>query len=174
MRKEIIIGALVVVIIGAGAVLYLSQRGGEKGGGGSVVSEACALTCEKAVGTCPSLIAKEACEQKCDSLSQEARDHLNMANSCQELTERPDLIADLLIPELNTPEQVGDKSGNDCEAACGSYVGKCLTLVPNATQALFAEGQTSCESECAKWSSNKVACMVNALDCEAMTNVCGL
>lgn len=173
LKKDIIIGVLVVVVIGVGAVLYIGQKGTEKSGG-DVVSDACAQTCNKAVGTCPSLIEKENCERKCGSMNQETKDHLNTANSCQELTQKPELLADLLIPEVNNPEQTASNGGNDCEAACGSYVGKCLTLVPNATQALFAEGQASCESECAKWSSSKIACMVSAFNCEAMTNTCGL
>lgn len=170
-KKELLIGALVVVVIGAGTIFYFSQSNESKGGGGAV-SESCLSTCEKAVGTCPSLINKETCERKCDSLSQEARDHLNTASSCQELTQKPELIADLLIPEVNTPEKIS--SSNDCEGACSNYTMKCLSLVPNADQNLYNEGLKSCVAECAKWNDSKVGCMIKAFDCEAMTNTCGL
>ena len=168
MKKELIIGALVVVVIGVGAMLYFNKGADE----GIVVSEACAETCEKAVATCPSLINKKVCEQKCDGLSQEAKDHLNTANSCQELTQKPELIVDLLIPEVNTPEKISSTS--DCEASCSNYTMKCLSLVPNADQNLFNEGLKSCVAECAKWKEEKVSCILNAGSCPAMTETCGL
>ena len=77
-----------------------------------------------------------------------------------------------LIPEMNEPELAPAK--NECESACVNYVNKCLTLVPNATQALFQEGLESCLNECAKWNGVKIDCMISAFNCEAMTDVCGL
>lgn len=168
MKKEIIIGALVVVVAGVGVWAYLGQ--GDKGG--KVVSSACSTLCFKAVETCPSLINKETCEQKCDSLSQAAKDHLATAQSCQELTQKPELIAELLIPEVKTPEKIDAKT--DCEGACLNYTMKCLSLVPNADQNLYNEGLKSCMSECSKWKSEKVGCMLNAQSCPAMTESCGL
>lgn len=171
MKKEIIIGALVVVVIGAGAVLYLGKGGGGKGDK-SVMSGACSSTCEKAVGTCPSLINEENCNQKCDSLSQETKNHLATASSCQELTQKPELIADLLIPKVNVPEKIN--SSSDCEGACSNYTMKCLSLVPNADQNLYNEGLKSCVAECAKWKEEKVNCILGASTCPAMTETCGL
>ncbi len=75
---------------------------------------------------------------------------------------------------LPQSDQTSFTASKDCEAACGHYVTACLTLVPNATQALFDDGYNSCLGECAKWSDNKVSCMITAFDCEAMTDVCGL
>lgn len=76
--------------------------------------------------------------------------------------------------EAGSGQQAIDVSLQDCEAACGNYVTACLTLVPNATEKLFEEGFDSCMSECAAWAPEKVECMIGALSCEAMTNVCGL
>mgnify|MGYP000903936489 CR=1 FL=1 len=73
---------------------------------------------------------------------------------------------------INIPE--APPIANDCAKACSNYVNKCLTLVPNANQALFQEGQESCEQECASWSEEKIQCMLEAPICEDMTNVCGL
>jgi hypothetical protein len=73
---------------------------------------------------------------------------------------------------VNTPNL--PPVANDCAKACSNYVRKCLTLVPNANQALFQEGQESCEQECASWNEEKIQCMINAPICEDMTYVCGL
>jgi hypothetical protein len=121
---------------------------------------------------CPSLIDKNVCESKCPEMDSEKKDHLMQSQSCEELSQRQDLISDLLIPELNQPEK--KVSTNDCEIACGAYVGKCLTFVPNATQALFDDGYNSCLQECETRDLNKVDCMVSAFDCESMTEICGL
>jgi hypothetical protein len=133
---------------------------------------ACSEVCSKANSACPSMIDKNTCENKCASLSEETKEHLNSSASCQELTEKPELIADLIIPEINTPDKIN--SSNDCEMACSNYSIKCLSLVPNASQELYNEGLLSCINECKKWDGNKTGCMINAIDCEAMTNVCGL
>lgn len=132
----------------------------------------CVSICDNASNVCPSLIDKNTCESKCGDFNQDTKDYLTQSQSCEELSQRPDLISDLLIPEINTPQE--KVSTNDCEAACGSYVGKCLTLVPNASEALFDDGYNSCLQECDKRDLNKVDCMISAFDCEAMTNVCGL
>jgi hypothetical protein len=55
-----------------------------------------------------------------------------------------------------------------------NYAIKCLTLVPNASDQLLDEGRESCGKECADWNNEKIDCMINAIDCESMTNVCGL
>ena len=73
---------------------------------------------------------------------------------------------------INTPKAKPLK--NDCTQACSNYVAKCLTLVPSANQALFQEGQESCELECASWNEKKIQCIKDALICEDMTNICGL
>jgi hypothetical protein len=132
----------------------------------------CQSLCDGVSSICPSLIDKNLCESKCPEMNKEKKDHLMQSQSCEELSQRQDLISDLLIPELNQPEE--KVSTNACETACGAYVGKCLTLVPNATQALFDDGYNSCLQECEKRDVNKVNCMVGASDCETMTEVCGL
>jgi|GEM_PF-2086185 coenzyme F420-reducing hydrogenase gamma subunit len=65
-------------------------------------------------------------------------------------------------------------SGNDCEAACANYANKCLSLVPNADQNLINQGLVSCMQECQAWPADKTGCMVQAIDCPAMTESCGL
>ena len=76
------------------------------------------------------------------------------------------------IPNIEQPE--GKVTSNDCELACVNYVNKCLALVPNADQALFNEGLSSCIGECASYSESKVNCLISAIDCPAMTEQCGL
>lgn len=164
---SIVVGA---VAVGGGAFLMISDKGNDNGG---QVFSACADVCQKANETCPSLINQNDCNSKCAKLTAEAKKHLEESISCEQIASKPDLIAELLTPDVATPEPRG-KNADACEVACGSYVGKCLTMVPNATQALFAEGQSSCEAECAGWNDSKIDCMVSAFDCEAMTNVCGL
>ncbi len=163
-----VIGGIVAV-----ATVAIMLSGG--GGGGSqntVVSDECVELCQKANETCASLIDITTCQSKCPSFSEETKDHLNNATSCEELSQKPELIADVIIPEVKAPEQ--KVASNDCEAACGRYVTACLTLVPNATEALFEDGYNSCLGECTKWNLQKIDCMINAFDCESMTEVCGL
>jgi len=167
MNIKIVLAAIAAVVIVGGGMLFIT------GGSNEQSRSECADICRKANQTCPSLINEDTCNNKCSKLTEEVKAHLQNSESCQEISSKPDLLADLLIPEVETPEiEVTKKEG--CEAACGSYVGKCLTLVPNATEALFAEGMSSCQKECVDWSSNKVDCMITAFDCEAMTGVCGL
>ena len=171
MNTKIIVGIIAgVVVIGGGAFLIIGNMSNDNNG--QVVS-ACADICQKAGQACPSLINENDCNSKCDKLTSETKKHLQESTTCEQITLNPDLIAELLIPEMDTPKPV-DKNSSECEAACGSYVGKCLILVPNASEALFQQGQSSCEAECANWNDSKVDCMINAFDCEAMTNVCGL
>ncbi len=63
---------------------------------------------------------------------------------------------------------------NNCDTACKKYVDLCLTLVPNATESLFNEGHQSCLSECKSWNTEKINCMIKTVNCESMTDVCGL
>ncbi len=168
MNIKIILGILAVVIAVGGVLLVTTNKSNNHG------NSVCTKMCQIANQACPSLINEDDCNNKCPKLSDESKKHLFESSSCEEIASRPDLIADLLIPEANIPKPVDNENASECEAACGSYVSKCLTLVPNATPALFEEGQTSCESECANWNTSKVNCMIGAFDCEAMTNVCGL
>lgn len=170
MNKTILISLASVVVIGA-VVYFAVNSKNEKSDLDTSFDQVCVELCAKAKTTCPSLMAGANCESACSNWSDEVKEKVNNASDCQKLSEIPEIVLSLM-PEMNTPELPEAK--NDCEAACGSYVSKCLTLVPNATQALFEEGMTSCQSECAKWNTQKVDCMINAFDCEAMTNVCGL
>lgn len=134
----------------------------------------CADICQAASATCPSLINEGVCKNNCGKLSEEAKKHLAESSSCQDIVSRPELIGDLLIPTVNNPESVGDVGVEDCQMACANYVVKCLTLVPNASKELLDEGLYSCIGECQKWNNEKIDCMIGALDCESMTNICGL
>jgi len=167
MNKKILI-ALSVVLVGGAIVFGAFMNKSDK----KTKVSSCSEVCSKANNTCPSIIDKNNCENKCVSLSEETKEHLNNSSSCQELTEKPELIADLIIPEINTPDKIN--SSNDCEMACSNYSIKCLSLVPNASQELYNEGLMSCINECKKWDDNKTGCILSAIDCESMTNVCGL
>lgn len=167
MEKKVLLLLAGVAAAGAGAWFFLG------GGGGGEATE-CGRICAAAENACPSMIVFGDCESKCLRLSAEAKAHLEQADSCEKLASRPDLIVDLIVPEMNAPKLPENNQNSDCEAACGSYVMKCLTLVPNATEALFQDGLNSCMEECAGWNAGKVDCMINAFDCEAMTDVCGL
>lgn len=171
MNTKIIMGIIAaVVVIGGGTIL---MTGGKNNDNSGQTASDCADVCQKASEACPSLINQNDCNSKCAKLTAETKKHLQESTNCEQITSKPDLIADLLIPEASTPKPA-DKNAGECEAACGSYVSKCLTLVPNATPALFAEGQSSCEAECAGWNTGKIDCIINAFDCEAMTDICGL
>jgi hypothetical protein len=137
----------------------------------NTVNVECQELCENASGICPSLIIKNQCEASCGKWNDETRDKIKNANNCEELSSIEEVV-DSLVPEINEPEL--DSAQNDCESACTNYVNKCLTLVPNATQALFQEGLESCVKDCAKWNGTKIDCMIQALDCPSMTEVCGL
>jgi len=168
MNIKIIVGALAgIVVVGTGLFFITTNKTDEP------ETSACADVCQKASQTCPSLISENDCNRKCDKLSAEIKKHLQESTTCEQITSKPDLIAELITPETTTPKPI-DKNASECEAACGSYVGKCLTLVPNATEALFADGLNSCLKECASWNAGKIDCMINAFDCESFTNVCGL
>lgn len=136
-----------------------------------VVDSECQSFCADVIGVCPSLLSSEQCERNCGSWDDSVREKIGSAENCAEMSSIEEVVLSL-VPKFEEPNL--PPSNNDCEAACGSYVGKCLTLVPNATQALFNEGLSSCISECEKWNAQKVECMISAFDCEAMTNVCGL
>lgn len=172
MDKNIIIGSVVVVAIG-GAILVGSMSGNKNTSPENQTKSPCSSICQKANKTCPSLINEENCNKNCSKLSEEAKKHLQESKDCQQITSKPDLIVDLLVPETATPKPV-DKNASECEAACGSYTGKCLTLVPNLTEAMLEDGMKSCMQECASWDTKKIDCMINAFDCESFTNVCGL
>ncbi len=161
------IGALVVIVAGTGAYLLLGNNKEN-----DTANTECREACQKASNTCPSLVNQSTCEQKCSILSQESKDHLSQANSCEELTQKPELIADLIVPEVNQPENINPT--NDCEYACANYATKCLSLVPNATQEVFQDGIKYCMNDCKKWDASKVGCMISAFDCPAMTESCGL
>lgn len=69
---------------------------------------------------------------------------------------------------------IGNVGFNNCEEACDQYLDKCLSLVPNTNPGLIEDGKKSCMEECEKWDINKTTCIANAINCEAMTNYCGL
>jgi len=67
-----------------------------------------------------------------------------------------------------------EKEKIDCESPCRNYIHKCLSLVPNASEELFSQGLESCMKECRSWSDTKNKCILNAPNCQDMTEVCGL
>jgi hypothetical protein len=171
MNKTILISLASIVVIGAGISFVVSSKKGGGGGSDIVSSQACIELCAKAKTTCPSLMTGGNCESACSKWSDEVKDKVGDASSCQTLSEVPEIVASLL-PEINIPDS--PQAGNDCEMACSNYSIKCLSLVPNASQDLYDQGLLSCMNECKKWNNNKTSCILEALDCESMTNVCGL
>lgn len=131
----------------------------------------CIQLCNQAKEICPSLISLEQCQAACANWNKDTKEKISQTASCQELSEISEII-ESLIPEMNDPEL--EEPASECEAACNNYVNQCLTLVPNATQALFQDGLNSCMEECAGWEETKVKCIKQSADCESMTNVCGL
>lgn len=169
--KNYAIGAILgVAAIGLGAYLLIGQESGDVG----VVAgdSACAEVCASAERACPSLVNGTLCASRCEKLSDETKEYLRNAESCESLTAKPELLAEVVIPEAETPKEV--EVSSVCEAACANYVNRCLTLVPNATQALFEEGRSSCMSECVNWAESKAQCMTSAVECTQMTDTCGL
>lgn len=61
-----------------------------------------------------------------------------------------------------------------CENACANYYGKCMTFNPDLKPELMAQYINECIEECAKWDDKKKNCILEAIDCESMTDVCGL
>ncbi|HOX29917.1 MAG TPA: hypothetical protein P5080_02120 [Candidatus Paceibacterota bacterium] len=170
MDKKILIPASIagIAAIVAGAAFLFPKSASDQ------QSFDCASICQKASQTCPSLVNETTCNNNCSKLSDESKKHLSDSNSCQEISSKPELIADLLIPETAAPEPAKNADSDDCQMACMNYAIKCLTLVPNASDQLLDEGRESCGKECSKWNSEKIDCMINAADCESMTNICGL
>jgi hypothetical protein len=169
--KKIILGAGALLVIGGAVYFAGNLPKSEKQSGGMELDPRCEQMCDEAKSICPSLMQFADCAAQCADWSEEVKNKVAAAGTCRDLSNIPELVS-ALIPEMNAPEPINPS--NDCEAACGSYVSKCLTLVPNATPALFEEGQSSCMDECAGWNAAKVECMISAFDCEAMTDVCGL
>ncbi|MGB2631697.1 MAG: hypothetical protein WBC48_02165 [Minisyncoccales bacterium] len=172
MNKNIILGVAAVAVAGAGIAGYLILNKNGGGGGTEIAGGDCAAICAKVSVACPSMANKEICLQNCPGFDEKTKNDAGAIASCEMLAQKPELLALLAISEVKDPELAPAK--NDCEAACNNYVGKCLTLVPNAGQELFSEGLSSCLKECAGWETVKVSCMVSAADCPAMTETCGL
>lgn len=133
----------------------------------------CNSLCEAAASACPSMVNKELCASRCPEFDDAKKEALAGADSCEQLSKSPELVAELTIPDKAAKPEA-EPAQNDCQAACANYVNKCLTLVPGAAQSLYDEGKASCETECAGWKEQKISCLKTAADCPAMTEQCGL
>ncbi|HNP75537.1 MAG TPA: hypothetical protein PKL09_04265 [bacterium] len=131
----------------------------------------CLGLCEQVETVCPNFLSSENCQSQCGSWDQTTKETIRQAANCQELSAIPEVVS-ALLPEINEPEL--EEPASECEAACNNYVNQCLTLVPNASQALFQDGLTSCLEQCVGWEETKVRCIKQSANCESMTNVCGL
>jgi len=69
---------------------------------------------------------------------------------------------------------VDSNNSSLCENACANYILKCMDFDPNTSPELIAQSINECMKECAKWDNTKKKCVLDAIDCESMTNVCGL
>jgi hypothetical protein len=87
------------------------------------------------------------------------------------------------IPEINIPQSESQQTKNKqnspiinssslCESACANYNLRCISLVPNANQELFNQAMMDCLNECAKWNDAKTQCILDAQDCESITDIC--
>lgn len=90
------------------------------------------------------------------------------------IKETEDEIEDEIAKIKPACADVAEEEKRDCESPCRNYIHKCLSLVPNADQNLFTQGLASCMEECRKWDDAKIQCMINATNCPAMTEICGL
>jgi len=76
--------------------------------------------------------------------------------------------------EEKIKNSVDSNNSGLCENACANYTLKCMNLTPDLKQEIIAQSINECMKECAKWNSTKKKCVLDAIDCESMTNVCGL
>jgi hypothetical protein len=173
MNKTILISLAGVIAVGGVIGFSLLGKTDESSKADTEASAECVSLCAEAKSACPSLIDTQTCENKCPSFSEETKEHLKNSTTCEQLTKSPELISDVIIPDA-APKPQEKTASNDCEAACGKYVNACLMLVPNASDPLYEDGYNSCLKECSGWSATKTECMINAFDCPAMTEVCGL
>jgi hypothetical protein len=175
MKKSILFLSVLVLMVtttGCGQKAAVVNTEDEQENGSE-----CSNLCAQIEEICPDFLASKRCNSECESWDQEAMEKIRQASTCQELFVIPEIVSAsapevMEIPELNDPEL--EEPASECEAACNNYVNQCLTLVPNATQALFQEGLSSCLEECAGWEETKVRCIKQAADCPSMTEVCGL
>lgn len=126
----------------------------------------CDLLCENLSLACPTMVDRNACATCCSIWSEEEQLNLQAVDSCESFSQVEDLLS------CGTTNQVGEEK--NCQPACTNYVQQCLTLVPNATDALLWEGMNSCMDHCQLWDNEKIGCLANANDCPSMTEVCGL
>ena len=75
--------------------------------------------------------------------------------------------------EEKIKNSVDSNNSGLCENACANYTLKCMNLTPDLTQEIIAQSINECMKECAKWDDKKKNCILGAIDCESMTNVCG-
>jgi len=135
------------------------------------IASPCLKLCTKIEGICPNFLSAERCQTECKNWDQESMEKIDQASNCQELFVIPEIVS-ASVPEINSPALTESKS--ECEAACNNYVNQCLTLVPNASQALFQEGLSSCLEKCTGWQEAMIKCIKQAADCPSMTDICGL
>lgn len=131
----------------------------------------CAEVCLNAKMACESI--SDNCVNLCDRWSQETRDEVKAGRNCNDFSKVANLINQA---EFEQKKSKANEAGNndDCQFACVNYTSKCLTLVPNANEALLNDGLMSCMGECNSWSEQKTNCILNAHNCESMSDICGL
>lgn len=124
----------------------------------------CAVICKNALQKCNSLKEND-CLSQCQNATNVEKACLKNFNTCDELARK------CRYPS-NSEKQ--NESINNCTDACNNYVLKCISQVPNATEALQKDAYDSCMGECAEWNFEKINCMSISPSCEAFTNQCGL
>ncbi|HOS88054.1 MAG TPA: hypothetical protein PKZ94_02745 [Candidatus Pacearchaeota archaeon] len=79
--------------------------------------------------------------------------------------------------EYNKKDKIDISVGSNtslCENACSNYYVKCMTFNPDLKPELMAQYINECIKECTMWDDKKKNCILEAVDCESMTDVCGL
>lgn len=138
----------------------------------NVIDADCIGLCSQAKGVCAEFMSIDECKNQCANWDRATKDKIRNAPDCSGMPAKQNDNMIESIPEINDPNLPSAK--NDCEAACNKYVTTCLTLVPNASEAVFNDGYNSCLGECVKWDKKKIDCMIAANNCPSMTEICGL
>jgi len=72
----------------------------------------------------------------------------------------------------NTKVNQKVNNSNLCDSACANYNLRCTSLVPNAGEDLFNQAMADCLKACSQWSETQAQCVLNAPDCESITDKC--
>lgn len=169
MKKSILIYGIIGLAVVALIVAMPKDKKTDKV---STSTVSCSSVCDHLKNVCgDGSVVTEDCLTVCETWNDEIRQAMLLMDDCEFLLNQIENQAQVLAEQQANQ---ANPNAAKCDQACNNYVSRCLTLVPNATPALFEEGFQSCKQECASWPVVKIDCMVSASSCEAFTDVCGL